>query len=77
MKMSPMRFLTIPLYQRKPSSQQIGRSSLSLGTILCLELEVRVGEKIHYMKVHPYCILFLTIPLYNFILQSPYLSLQI
>ena len=45
MKMSPMPFLTIPLYQRKPSSQQMGRSSLSLGTILCLELEGRVGAK--------------------------------
>ena len=45
MKMSHMPFLTIPLYQRKPSSQQMGRSSLSLGTILCLELEGRVGAK--------------------------------
>ena len=45
MKMSPMLFLTIPLYHRKPSSQQMGRSSLSLGTILCLELEVRVRAK--------------------------------
>ena len=45
LKMSPMPFLTISLYQRKPSSQQMGRSSLSLGTILCLELEVRVGAK--------------------------------
>ena len=45
MKMSPKPFLTIPLYQRKPSSQQMGCSSLSLETILCLELEVRVGAK--------------------------------
>ena len=43
MKMSPMPFLTIPLYPQVNRWDR--RSSLSLGTILCLELEARVGAK--------------------------------